>query len=394
MTATKLNFAKRALEALPTTGKRYYVHDSRVRGLALYVTSTGVKTFLLYRKVNGAPVKLKIGRLEDLSIEQARNKAEELNNQIALGQNPQEEAQEKRQELTFAAFFPVYMERHATPYKKTARFDEDIFRLHLKEPLASKRLSAITRGDIQVLHARIGANSGHACANRVVDTVLSIFGKAIEWGYLKGENPAKVKRFKVQSRDRFLQKDELATFLAALEEEPNDTMKDYFWLSLLTGARKSNMLAMRWDEIRTAQGEWRIPMTKNGEAQVVPLVPQALAILERRREAVGGSEWVFPSEGKTGHLQDPKKAWKRLLTRAGITDLRLHDLRRSLGSWQAMSGSSPYIIGKSLGHKSHQATAVYARLTLDPVRSSMEQAVNAMLVAGGVAEAVAAEKTA
>ena len=81
---------------------------------------------------------------------------------------------------------------------------------------------------------------------------------------------------------------------------------------------------------------------------------------------------------------EPRKGWERILERAGVTDLRIHDLRRTLGSWQAKTGASLTIIGKSLSHKTHQATAIYARLDLDPVRQSVERATSAMLAAGGV----------
>jgi len=153
---------------------------------------------------------------------------------------------------------------------------------------------------------------------------------------------------------------------------------------------------MRWSEINWQQNSWRIPETKNGEVQIVPLSPAAVRILEKRKAATK-NEWVFPSSGKTGHLVEPKIAWRRLLAQAaaiqkeewvktnpdkdesefqkenpnaGFRDLRLHDLRRTLGSWQAATGASLTIIGKSLGHKSLAATQIYARLNLDPVRSS------------------------
>ena len=83
------------------------------------------------------------------------------------------------------------------------------------------------------------------------------------------------------------------------------------------------------------------------------------------------NEWVFPSDGQSGHLNDPKKAWARLLKRAQIEDLRMHDLRRTFGSWQAALGANGYIIGKSLGHKSQQSTAIYARLNLEPPINDM-----------------------
>jgi integrase len=155
-------------------------------------------------------------------------------------------------------------------------------------------------------------------------------------------------------------------------------------LSLLTGGRKSNVLAMRWDEISFGRAEWRIPETKNGDPLTVALSMQAIEILNDRR-AKTNSEWVFPSDGSaSGHLADPKKAWQRILARAEIKDLRIHDLRRSLGSWQASTGASGYVIGKSLGHKSQQATQIYARLNLDPVRESVERATQAMMAAGRV----------
>lgn len=99
-----------------------------------------------------------------------------------------------------------------------------------------------------------------------------------------------------------------------------------------------------------------------------------------RRKVNNDSEWVFPSEtSASGHLQEPKKVWARILERAEIKDLRIHDLRRTLGSWMAHTGASQYIIGKGLNHKNPQSTAVYARLSIDPVRESVNKAVNSWL---------------
>ena len=85
---------------------------------------------------------------------------------------------------------------------------------------------------------------------------------------------------------------------------------------------------------------------------------------------------MFPSKSsKSGHFQEPRKGWQRILKRSGLKDLRIHDLRRTCGSWLALNGASQYIIAKQLGHKSPQSTAIYARLSLDPVRESLEQAV-------------------
>ena len=384
MATIKLNFTQKALDALSPQPQRYYVHDTKIRGLCLSVFPSGTKTFMLYRKVNDRPVRITLGRFDDLTIEQARKQAEGFNNEIAQGNNPREAINSKRKELTFDDFFQVYLEKHAKVYKKSWRHDADHYRLHIKEALGNKKLSDIARQHIQNLHAHLGQDHGKACANRVIDTLGSVFMKAIEWGYLSGTNPAKIKKFKLQSRDRFLTAEELPRFFQALQQENNDTLRDYILLSLLTGARKANVLAMRWDQIDLTRGEWRIPETKNGESQRVVLSSEAVQILTARGHHYGQSPWVFPSTGASGHLQDPKKGWQRLLQRAELQDVRIHDLRRTLGSWQAATGANGFVIGKSLGHKSMRATEIYARIDLDPVRHSVQTATRAMFEAGGL----------
>lgn len=175
-------------------------------------------------------------------------------------------------------------------------------------------------------------------------------------------------------------------FFEALAEEPNHTIRDYFLISLLTGARRANVLSMRWQDINFERAEWRIERTKNNDPQTITLTPEAIEILKNRQPS-DTAIYVFPSTGKSGHLIEPKKGWQRVLERAGIKDLRIHDLRRTLGSWQAKTGASLAIVGKSLNHRSPNTTAIYARLDLDPVRESLERATSAMLVAGGLKKA-------
>lgn len=133
---------------------------------------------------------------------------------------------------------------------------------------------------------------------------------------------------------------------------------------------------MEWSEIDTRLATWRIPphKFKNGQSHTIALTAPALAILERRltQSHKGSSLFVFPSSKIQSHLAEPKRAWKRIIRRAGLTDLRIHDLRRTLGSYLAIDGQSQYTIGKALGHIDPRSTAVYARLNLDPVRRALE----------------------
>jgi len=209
--------------------------------------------------------------------------------------------------------------------------------------------------------------------------VNPMFNKGIEWGFFSGSNPAQgITKFKLKSRDCFVQSGELPRLFDALATANTDT-RDFVLLSLLTGARKGNVLTMCWCDIDTDQNYWRIPDTKNGEPLTVPLVPEAVGILKARREQQTASNpWVFPGSGRPGHLTSPKGAWQTVLKQAGLENLRIHDLRRSLGSWQAFLGANLAVIGKSLGHKDLASTLIYSRLDLDPVRESVERATSAM----------------
>ena len=153
---------------------------------------------------------------------------------------------------------------------------------------------------------------------------------------------------------------------------------------LFTGARKMNVLSMRWEDVHLERALWTIPLTKSGDSQRVPLAPAAVELLTRRRERSNGSIYVFPGTRKP-HRTDVKSAWDRIRAAASLEDVRLHDLRRTLGSWQAAAGVSLPIIGKSLGHRDVQTTQIYARLDLDPVRQAVTTATTAMLAARGVA---------
>ncbi len=381
----KFPFTRERIAALPqpTNSQRAYYYDVKVRGLAVAVSPAGKKVFILYRKVAGRPERIPIGPFIDLSVEQARQRAEEMNAAIARGKNPASDRRTVRDEATLAELFSTYLEHHAKPHKKTWSDDVGLFNLHLGA-WRLRKISSIRKLDVIMLHGRIGGGRGHYVANRVVELLCTMFNKACEWGW-QGENPASgVKAFRERKRDRFLQPEELPAFFKSLAEELNGTIRDYVLVSLLTGARRTNVEEMRWPEINWTRSTWTIPDTKSGEPLTVPLSPAVLRILEgRRRESTG--EWVFPGGGKSGHLVEPKTGWKRILKRAGLEDLRLHDLRRTLGSWQAATGASLPIIGKSLGHKSVAATQIYARLNLDPVRAAVNVATEAMLTAGGFA---------
>lgn len=382
----KINFTKAIIDSLslPESGKRDTYHDKKASGLQLRITSTGVKTFSVYKRIKrGEPERITLGRYPDMTIEQARKSAAEINLHIMAGKNPADRLREAKREMTMNDLFQEYMERRAA-FNRRPDKPQATYRLYLSD-WDKRKLSTIRHEEVDRLHKKIGRSNGQVTANIVLKLLHVMFNKAInEWRIWKGENPAHgIAKFPEQSRDRFLQSDELPRFFQAVAKEENEAIRDYVLMSLLTGARRSNVLSMRWQDVNFDRAEWRIEITKNGTPQTVALSPEALEVLQNRKPS-DCAVFVFPGTGKAGHLMEPKKGWKRILERAGIDNLRIHDLRRTLGSWQAKTGASLAIIGKSLNHKNQNTTAIYARLDLDPVRDSVNKATSAMLTAAGL----------
>lgn len=386
MASDKINFTKSTIEKLPIpkSGLSYY-KDSGEKGLSLYITSNGVITFFVRKRIDGKDERVVIGSFPEISVENARKQALKIKSEVAQGGNPNQEKNSLRKEVTFHDFLNQYIERHSKKHKITWWYDDKEVR-RLSASISKKKISTITNEEIRKLHEKIGEENGRCQANRFLATLRAIFNKAIEWGY-QGTNPTiHIKKFKEKSRDRFIQPDEMPRFFKALEEETNELVKDYIYISLYTGARQSNVFAMSWDDINFSTKQWRIPITKNGDPLTLPLIDNALEVLKNRQKENERldlkdfqKQWVFPSlTSKSGHLEEPKKVWKRILDKAEIKDLRIHDIRRTLGSYQAITGASLPIIGKSLGHKSSVATQIYSRMNLDPVRESVEKAIGLM----------------
>jgi len=423
------NFTKSFLESLPhpQRGIRLTFRDSNIKGLSLRVTSN-TKSFYVIKKVRGKAEKIFLGTFPDLTVENARKLASAKLGQIAIGINPLEEKRRIRAEITLGELYQQYMDRYSKIHKKSWRYDEREIPRFLSKWF-KRKISDIDRTEFQRLHEAVFLQNGRYQANRLLERTRALYNKAIEWGW-NGNNPTLgIKKYKEKSRDRFIQPDEMPFIIRAIKEEENKTVRDFFWILLMTGMRKTNTLMMRWDEINIESCVWRIPDSKNGDPIIVGLSPKVITILKERYSGSNG-KWVFPQEEDLEkHIVNVKRGWQRIKEKASIyswldndmvshwlqaimrelpfyyncgtgfkeivkhavtekitlppdlMDIRLHDIRRTFGSYQAMTGASLQIIGKSLGHKSMQATQIYARLNLAPIRSSTEKAIEAMFSA-------------
>ena len=439
MAETRFPFTKERLQRiLPANkGERVVYYDSKCPGLQIRVTARGVKTFSYYRRLKGrAPVRLSLGRFPEVTVEQVRKRSSVLNAEIEAGGDPAAIKRAYRGSPTFAQAFETYIEKKRNRQRKaigdsTKRDYRDLVRLHLSS-ISDHKLSQVTKDKVRELHEVISKRSP-AQADKVLAVISAVFNFAISRNSYSGANPATgVLKNPAAERDRIVRLDELPFLLDALDRS---ALSDFFWVSLLTGARRSNVQSMSWKDVSLEEAEWRIPMTKNGSPQTVHLIAKLVEILTLRKGKLGTDEgFVFPGVGKSGHLKEPKTSWATMIRRASfyrliqkmhkeqvldgeehaaarkmsdesltkaeakyhsiaqsrkidpqnyvIDDLRIHDLRRTFGSWLGMSGSSLPIIGKSLGHKSVAATKIYTRLELDPLRKSVDTGTSAMLVAG------------
>lgn len=439
MASERINFTRATLGAvpLPTTG-RVYIRDEQARFLIVDVQSSGTKTFQVYRKVNGKPTRIVLGKFNptltesrvfpagtdplalighaaELNVKMARMLAEAVNASLDRGVDPAAHAREERQRhnsvLTLRQAFDLYFKDHLMPHaKRTASdlcndFDRYLGKVEPgqkkprgKEKVKSpgsvdwevRKITSISSADVRSMLASIQQGVGSRTANKVYVLLNSIYNKMIDWKLFTGDNPCSgINKFKEVSRDRFVTGDELPRFMEALSKVNHAGFTDYVLLSLYTGMRRANVLALRWQDLNFDAGIITVPseVSKNGSPLTIPITTTTRTILERRRAAATradetGAEkspYVFAANSVTGHMSPPNKRWKALLADAGILDLRLHDLRRSLASWAAMGGASLPIIGKMLGHSSSESTSVYARLQLDPVALAMETATAAML---------------
>jgi len=382
----------------PPGKQQIYIADPRCKGLYLQVSAGGTKTFVLRRKIDGTYRQKRIGTFPLFKIEEARDRAGELNAALGKGSNPFDDAASLRQEPNFGELFNIYVERHLKKSRKQVVEAERNFENWFL-PWAGKKASKLTRTDAERIHAQIGTERGKYAANRAVQLGRAIYNKAKIWQLCSGDNPfASISLFSETPRNRFLTAAETTALLGKLLAHPNADLRDFGVIALFTGARKANIMSMQWSEINLTPGAatWTIPAgkAKNSSAQVIPLGPAEANLLSQRSARLAGeaesrgdslSDFVFPGPGKSGHRVDVKKAWTTLREQLKISDVTIHDLRRSLASAMASRNIEPQVIRKALNHKDLKTTmSVYALVNGQAERDARSVVHNDWLVNAGI----------
>jgi len=373
------------------------LRDEKTRGLVVQITAGGTVTFYVRRKSQSREIWERLGEYGDhahqLTIDQARQQAYKVLSLLQSGYNPQQERQNKQAAPTLRLLFEQYLDDHAKTSRKTWRQMQQSFELYVGEQakikLADRKAEDVTYADIKRLKDSL-AHVPYA-ANRTLQLLRAVYNKAIAWRRYRGDNPVQgISLYKETPRARFLTADEIEQFMIALNQEPIRDTKDFVMLSVLTGARKTNILAMRFSQIDFAHATWLIPETKNGTSQMVALTGNEVKILLSRLDYLQqqqiGSDFVFPGVGRSGHLQDMKRSWVSLRNRAKLPDVTIHDLRRNLGHWMASENVNMALVKGALNHKDMKTTLnVYAKTAKESEREARLIGHAAMFAAAGKA---------
>lgn len=425
-TANAAKLTKRSVDAAQPQARPYRLWDSDLKGFGLKVTPAGIKTFIAtYRVGTGrqAPQReYTIGKLGTVTPEQARDEAERILSAARLGADPQGDRKTQRAELTVAQLCNRYLEEGvATKKATTIATDRSRITSHIMPLLGRKPISSVTPGDVESFMKAIAkgktatertklgpgktsqVKGGKGTASRTVGLLGGIFSFAVR-NKLLAENPVRgVERFKDGRSERFLSAKELAQLGEAIAKAEADgrSGKGLAVIRLLTttGARKSEIEGLRWDEVDFERSALRLRDSKTG-AKVVAIGAPALSILsalaERAKEDRAAaaatakekgeplppaSPYVFPAgRGAAGHWVGTVKVWRAVRAAAKLTDVRLHDLRHtyaSLAVGAAGGGQSLAMIGKLLGHKDVRTTARYAHIADDPLRQAADKIASA-----------------
>ncbi|MCB1773856.1 MAG: site-specific integrase [Gammaproteobacteria bacterium] len=381
-----MKLTKRLIDSLAYDGdgKSRSVHwDDALPGFGIRVYPTGRKAFVLSYRAKGRKHLMTLGTYGPMTLAQGRNLAKTRLADVITGGDPLEARKKAAAGSTIGDLAATYMTRHAKPLKRSWKDDQRRLDRHILPRWRNHKVLAITRDDVASLHSRIGKSASYE-ANRTVALLSKMFELARLWGFVPDShpNPARgIDKFREEKRDRWVTPEELPTLAEAINAESNDTARAAIWLYLLLGVRKSELLRAKWADIDFERCELKLPETKAGRVHYVPLSPPALAIL-KSIPRVEGNPYVLPGrkprdkdadKAPPKHFVNISKPWQRVRNAAGIEDVRLHDLRRTVGSWLAQSGATLHLIGRVLNHSNTSTTAIYARFSEDHAREALDR---------------------
>ncbi len=391
---------KRTVTAAKSGEKLKIIWDAELKGFGLQILPSGTKSFVVqYRNSYGRTRRTTIGRFGALTPDQARKAAQGILHKVACDEDPATDKQEMRSAPSVSVLLDRYLSEHLD--RKNAKSTRIEFRRlvekHIRPRLGSMKAASVTANDVSKLHRSMADTPRQA--NVVLSIISKIFNLAEVWGLRpRHSNPVfGIERYAETERERFLSSSELGRLGATLIEaetkglpwivkspqskhlrkdaEQRRTAIDPIAIAairllLLTGARLSEVLTLRWEHVDLEAETIELPSRKGGGRKTHPANSPTLEVL-RDLARKNPSHWVFPrSKDPSRHLSKEvlENAWQRIRWRADITDVRIHDLRHTVGTFAGQAGGNAFVVRDLLRHKGIAMTERYVNRDADPVR--------------------------
>jgi integrase len=395
---------ERLIKALkPPRRGSLLIWDTEVTGFALRVFAAtkahpeGARTFLISYWINGSERRFRIGSWPDWSVLAARAEAKAVRQRVDRGEDPASERRERREAPTMADLAERYRSEHLPRKSQQSQHDDGVMVGHILRQLGvDRRVADVHHGDIVALHRAI-TDSGHpVLANRTVSCASRMFSLALQpmagedkpWRDQAQGNPCKgIERNPEQAKDRFLSPAEIAAVVEGLDAYGRTSAADCIRLVLLTGCRPGEAMLATWAQFDSQPGFWVKPAatTKQRKEHRLPLGAPALQLIadiRAMRGEVDPADYVFPGQRPGRPLQQLRTCWDAVCKRAGLTGVRIYDLRHTFAAVGAGGGLSLPLIGRLLGHTQHRTTMRYAHLADDPLREAVDRITTVITGAG------------
>ncbi len=373
-----LRLTKRAVETAPVATREYTLWDQEIRGFGCKITPRGKRVYVVfYRTREGAQRRPTLGAHGTLTCEQARDAARQMIVAALNGQDPSKERRDRRHAATVNELIERYINDYAKVHKKASSVLQDIRMLRrvVGPRFGAMKVLSVTRSDVMRLHAAMKDTPYEA--NRMLAVISKMFNVAELWGARQeGSNPVQlIKRYKEVPRDRYLRPEELSCLGAALtalegQAEVARPVADAIRLLAMTGCRLREITSLQWPSVDLKRGAIDLPDAKTGP-RLVALGEAAIGLLARTDRNEHPAVFQRPSGAPITKWM-VEKAWKKLRSAAGISDIRVHDLRHTVGTYAGAAGFNAFVIRDLLGHKTLAMTSRYVGKDVAPLRNAAD----------------------
>ena len=359
-------------------GQTRIVWDNQVKGLGLRISTKGTKAYILSYRVNGRKRQATLARASEISLKRVREIAGGQLVRIRAGEADPLESKRKAKEAPtvddglqrfFDEFAParIKMGRLSPRTLKDYRWQASRF---LEPSLGKLKIADVKRDHVE----RMVASLPKTLRNRTLAFVSRLFNQFERWGWRPQQtNPAYgIERAREEARDRVLSPSEMEELAKALKlfEGQHPVSVAVIRFAALTGLRIGEVLGIKWEHVDFEMGKLVLPQTKTGR-RVHDLPEPALALLA---EIPRSGQWTFTNTGKSATIyRTVRRHFMEIVTEAGIEDVRLHDLRRTVMTRAAASGVGTHVLRDLLGHKSTAMADRYIRALGNPVKEAREQ---------------------